>query len=123
MSDEEVPPAPAPPSPPEASPAEVTWTSDQVREILRGVYDPELHFSIVDLGLVYDIAVNGPAVNVQMTLTSPGCPYGPYLIHTVRDTLLALKGIAQVDVQVVWEPMWGPDKMSEEIRLELGFDV
>ena len=103
--------------------AEPVWTSDSVREVLRGVFDPELHMNIVDIGLVYGVEVVGDKVNVKMTLTSPGCPYGPYLLHQVKDTLLTLKGIKDADVEVVWDPPWGPDKMTEEVRLELGFDV
>jgi len=101
----------------------VTWTADQVRDVLRTVVDPELHINIVDLGLVYGVELHGPTVDVSMTLTSPGCPYGPYILHQVKDTLMQLKGIDDATVQVVWEPQWGPDKMSEEARLELGFDV
>jgi metal-sulfur cluster biosynthetic enzyme len=87
------------------------------------VYDPELHMNIVDLGLVYGAEVAGDKVTVRMTLTSPGCPYGPYLLHQVKATLLAMKGIKDAEVEVVWDPPWGPDKMTEEARLELGFDV
>lgn len=108
---------------PAADPAPVEWTADSVREVLRGVFDPELHYSIVDLGLVYDVKVEGAKASVKMTLTSPGCPYGPYLLHQVKDTCLALKGIQDAEVEVVWDPPWGPDKMTEEVRLELGFDV
>ena len=85
--------------------------------------DPELHINIVDLGLVYGVEVNGDVIQVKMTLTSPGCPYGPYLLHQVKDTLLALKGIRDASIEVVWEPAWGPDKMTESVRLDLGFDV
>ncbi len=108
----------APPAP--SDPVSV-WTPDQVREVLRGVFDPELHMNIVDLGLVYDVRISGEVVEV--TLTSPGCPYGPYLIHQVKDTVRSLKGIQDAKVTVVWEPPWGPDKMTEEVRLELGFDL
>lgn len=99
------------------------WSSDQIREVLRGVFDPELHMNIVDLGLVYEVLVEQSKVHVKMTLTSPGCPYGPYLIHQVKDTVQSLKGIQEARVEVVWEPPWGPDKMTEEARLELGFDL
>ena len=126
MSDETPKPAPEQPPVPAAEAASgeaIKWEADQVKEILRGVFDPELHINIVDLGLVYGVQVNSDQVTVQMTLTSPDCPYGPYLIHQVRDTVQSLKGIATADVQVVWDPPWGPDKMTEEVRLELGFDV
>lgn len=108
---------------PQPAPEVPTWTPDQVREVLRGVFDPELHMNIVDLGLVYDVRVIDAAVQVNMTLTSPGCPYGPYLIHQVKDTLKSLKGVTDAQVNVVWDPPWGPDRMSEEVRLELGFDL
>jgi metal-sulfur cluster biosynthetic enzyme len=108
----------------EAAPGQkVDWTEAQVRDVLRTVVDPELHINIIDLGLVYGIELHGPTVDVKMTLTSPSCPYGPYILHQVKDTLLQMKGIDDASVQVVWEPAWGPDKMSEEARLELGFDV
>lgn len=112
-----------PPETPAADAAPVAWTPDQVREVLRGVFDPELHMNIVDLGLIYDAQVKDGVVDVKMTLTSPGCPYGPYLIHQVKDTLKTLKGIRDVQLEVVWDPPWGPDKMTEEVRLELGFDL
>lgn len=117
------PAAPVPPAVPEPAGETVVWEAGQVKEILRGVFDPELHINIVDLGLVYGVQVNGDKIEVQMTLTSPGCPYGPFLIHQVRDAVQSLKGISSADVQVVWDPPWGPDKMTEEVRLELGFDV
>ena len=116
-------PAEAAPEPATSDATPVVWTPDQVREVLRGVFDPELHMNIVDLGLVYGVEVNGDKVLVRMTLTSPGCPYGPYLIHQVRDTAQTLKGIASADVEVVWDPPWGPQMMTEEVRLELGFDI
>ena len=108
---------------PEPQTAQELWTGESVREVLRAVFDPELHMSIVDLGLVYGVTVAGGKVDVKMTLTSPGCPYGPYLLHQVKDTCLTLKGITEANVDVVWDPPWGPDKMTEEARLELGFDV
>lgn len=102
---------------------EPVWTPDAVRDVLRSVLDPELHINIVDLGLVYGVDVKDAVVGVKMTLTSPGCPYGPYLLHQVKDTILALKGIKDATIDVVWEPPWGPAAMSEAVRLELGFDV
>jgi len=103
--------------------AAVGWTEEQVRDVLRTVVDPELHINIIDLGLVYGVEIHGPTIDIKMTLTSPGCPYGPYILHQVKDTLTQLKGIDDASVQVVWEPPWGPDKMTEEARLELGFDI
>ena len=100
------------------------WTRDAVYEALRWVVDPELQINVVDLGLVYGVEVAGTKVLVRMTLTTPGCPYGDELIANVRDTLLfMLKGIRQVEVDLVWEPRWGPQMMTEDLRVELGFDV
>jgi metal-sulfur cluster biosynthetic enzyme len=107
---------------PEAA-AGVVWQKDDLREVLKAVVDPELHMNIVDLGLIYDVQHEAEKVFVEMTLTSPGCPYGPYLLHAVKHALLPLNGVSDVDIEVVWDPPWGPDKMSEEVRLELGFDV
>jgi metal-sulfur cluster biosynthetic enzyme len=116
-------PAPVPEPAPAEAQAPAAWTGDAVRDVLRHVMDPELHINIVDLGLVYGVAVSDAKVDVKMTLTSPGCPYGPYLLHQVKDTCMSLKGIQDAQIEVVWDPPWGPDKMTEEVRLELGFDV
>ncbi len=101
----------------------VEWKKEDLREVLKQVVDPELHMNIVDLGLVYDVQHKGDTVFVDLTLTSPGCPYGPYLLHGVKQTLLPLRDVTEVEIEVVWDPPWGPDKMTEEARLELGFDV
>lgn len=96
---------------------------EQVKEALKQVIDPELHMDVVSLGLIYGVTVAGTNAAVRMSLTSPGCPYGPQLIYAVEQTALALEGIEEVDVEVVWDPPWGPDKMTEEAKLELGFDL
>lgn len=95
----------------------------RVWQALSRVTDPELHYNIVDLGLVYGVEVAQGAVKVLMTLTSPGCPYGPYLIHEVRTAVRGVDGVRAETFQLVWEPSWTPGMMSEEARLELGFDV
>ena len=99
-------------------------TTEFVREVLRYVYDPELNVNIVDLGLVYGIDISPDnRVVVQMTFTSPGCPYGPVLIYEVRKTLEQIKGVTDVDIDIVWTPPWSEEQMSEDARLELGFDL
>lgn len=90
---------------------------------LRNVVDPELHMNIVDLGLVYGVEHKEGTVDVRMTLTSPGCPYGPYILNDVDQALKKTPGVEHVNVDVVWEPPWGPEKMTEEAKLELGFDL
>lgn len=95
-------------------------TEDQVKEALRQIEDPELGLNIVDLGLVYDILVDGTSVTIQMTLTSPGCPVGPQLLNGSRAVLQELEGVEQVDIQLVWEPFWSPDRINPEYRAILG---
>ena len=97
-------------------------TPEVVRKALRGVKDPELNLNIVDLGLIYDVEVDeAGAVQVNMTLTSPGCPAGPEITNDVRETVANLDGVSSVDVQIVWEPYWTPEKIDPRIRAFLGF--
>ncbi|MBU0678293.1 MAG: metal-sulfur cluster assembly factor [Verrucomicrobia bacterium] len=96
---------------------------DAVRELLKTVLDPELHMNIVDLGLLYDVRVKDGAADIDMTLTTPGCPYGPQLLYQVDQTAQTQPGIKAVNLNVIWNPPWGPDRMSEEAKLELGFDL
>ena len=98
-----------------------TFTADEVRENLKGVYDPEIGINIVDLGLVYGIDVSEYSdVVVTMTLTSLGCPLGPVIVQEVTGALKDLPGINEVDVKLVWSPPWTPDAMSEDAKDELG---
>jgi len=92
----------------------------QVLETLRGVIDPELDCNIVDLGLVYSVAIHGAAVKVTMTLTTPGCPMHESIAQGVQTALLALEGVQEAHVEVVWEPPWHPAMMSEAGRARLG---
>ena len=88
----------------------------------RTVYDPEIPVNIFDLGLVYTIAINAEnAVTISMSLTAPGCPVAGEMPGWVAAAIEPLAGIKQVDVNLVWEPQWGMDMMSDEARLELGF--
>ena len=95
---------------------------DDVIEALRKVVDPEIHHNIYDLGLVYGVELAGDKVDVEMTLTSPACPYGPMILHDVKESVKSL-GVSDVNIEVVWDPAWGPEKMADEIKLELGFDL
>ena len=87
-----------------------------IREALRQVLDPELDCNIVDLGLVYGIAIDAAKVTVTMTLTMPGCPLHESIASAVRSALLGLEGLDDVEVNVVWEPPWTPARMTEEGR-------
>jgi len=95
-------------------------TEEQVREALSAVNDPELGFNIVDLGLVYDILVEGSSVNVTMTLTSMGCPVGPQMVAEAKAAVEQLDGVEEAQVNLVFSPPWGPDKMREELRWIFG---
>ena len=94
----------------------------QVIEVLRTVYDPEIPVNIYDLGLIYDIDVDREgAVTIRMTLTSPACPVAETLPPEVVDRALAIEGVSKARVEVVWDPPWTPERMSEAAKLELGF--
>jgi FeS assembly SUF system protein len=95
---------------------------DQVVEACRTVFDPEIPVNIYDLGLVYtiEIADDGDVI-VVMTLTAPGCPVAGEMPGWVVDAVSAVPGVRNVDVELVWDPQWGMDMMSDEARLELGF--
>ena len=96
-------------------------TEDQVKLALRRVKDPELNLNILDLGLVYDIRVDGNAVAIDMTLTSPGCPSGPEIMTDAERHLRALPGVGDVSVNLVWSPFWSPDRIEPRVRAYLGF--
>ena len=90
---------------------------------LSDVYDPEIRINIVDLGLIYKVDIEGDKINIEMTLTAPNCPASPEIRNKVVKTLKQLKGINDVNLNVVWEPAWEPSMMSEEAKLDLGYDV
>ncbi|MHB8731140.1 MAG: metal-sulfur cluster assembly factor [bacterium] len=96
-------------------------TADEVRDALRGVVDPELGASIVDLGLVYDVQVIGAKVFVTMTLTTPLCPMNEMIPDAVRQAVGALPGVGGVDVDLVWTPPWEPQMMSRGLKERLGW--
>lgn len=106
----------------EATPQASVPGPDSVRKALRAVKDPELNLNIIDIGLVYDVEVGDTGdVQVRMTLTSPGCPAGAEIIDDVRRVVSDLEGVRAVDVELVWEPYWTPDKMDPRVRAFLGF--
>lgn len=96
-------------------------TADQVKLALRKVKDPELGLNIVDLGLVYDIAVDpSNNVHVDMTLTSPGCPAGPQIMTDAERVLQTLPGIGDVELNLVWSPFWTPERIEPRVRAYMG---
>src|SRR5437899_4867269 len=91
-----------------------------VRDALRQVKDPELDMNVMDLGLVYDVEVDGGDVRVKMTLTSPGCPAGPMITSDAYRVIRALEGVTDVDVEIVWEPYWTPERLDPKVRALMG---
>jgi FeS assembly SUF system protein len=95
---------------------------DAVVEACRTVYDPEIPVNIFDLGLVYTVEIDeADDVRITMTLTAPGCPVAGEMPGWVADAVSVVPGVRQVDVELVWDPQWGMDMISDEARLELGF--
>lgn len=101
--------------------SEAALSTDQVRLALRRVKDPELNLNILDLGLIYDIAVTGNDVKVDMSLTSPGCPSGPEIMQEAEQQLKAIPGVGKVEIELVWSPPWTPDRIEPRVRAYLGF--
>jgi metal-sulfur cluster biosynthetic enzyme len=96
-------------------------TREDVFEALRAVEDPELGMDIVELGLLYDVEVEGPRVKVIHTLTSMGCPVGPMIQENVDQIVRAMPDVEDVDVELTWDPPWSPEKMSDDAKFILGF--
>ena len=96
-------------------------TLDQAKLVLRRVKDPELNLNIVDLGLIYDIQVDGSDINVDMSLTSPGCPSGPEIMGEAEKQLRTVPGVGDVKINLIWSPPWTPDRIEPRVRTYLGF--
>ncbi|MDA3874561.1 MAG: iron-sulfur cluster assembly protein [Kiritimatiellae bacterium] len=103
--------------------SETALSEESVRDVLRNVIDPEIQYNILDMGLIYNVKVlEDKTVGIEMTLTSPACPFGPMIIHDVRESCLSV-GAEDVQIELVWQPPWSPERMSEEAKLDLGFDL
>ena len=96
-------------------------TADEVEEALTNVIDPELGLDFVELGLVYEIEVQGPEVFITFTLTSPGCPIGPQVSDQMKEFVSELDGVEEVHPKMVFSPPWTPDMMSEDAKFALGY--
>lgn len=96
-------------------------TREEVLEKLKSVIDPELGLNVVDLGLVYDVRIDGGTVSVDLTMTTPACPLGEQICDDARAQLLTLSGVERADVNLVWEPAWSPERLTPEARLALGW--
>jgi FeS assembly SUF system protein len=115
MGDKAAPQAPAGPELPPDAPLE-----ERVVAAIRTCYDPELPVNVYDLGLIYELKVVDGAVSVKMTLTSPACPVAGALPGDVQRRIAAVPGVREAKVELVWEPPWTKDRMSEEAQLQLG---
>ena len=96
-------------------------TVEDVFEALRVVEDPELGMDVVDLGLVYDVAVEEGRVTVTYSLTSMGCPAGAHIDSQIAEVVASLEGVSEVTTDLVWSPPWSPEMMSEDAKFVLGF--
>ena len=95
---------------------------EQIVVALKGVYDPEIPVNIYDLGLIYSIDIDPESqVRLQMTLTAPGCPVAQTFPQTVESAIKAVPGVKDAQVELVWEPPWSRERMTEEAKLQLGF--
>ena len=95
-------------------------TTDEIYECLKSVYDPEIPVNVVDLGQIYDVKVNEGDVYVEMTLTAPGCGMGPFIAQQAEWAIQDLEGVDDVEIEMVFEPPWSPDLISEVARNQLG---
>ena len=95
-------------------------TMEDIMKALKECYDPEIPVNVWDLGLIYDVAVDGDKVHVKMTLTAPGCPMHSFISREVKEKLQSVSGVKEATVEVVWDPPWSPDKMSPEAKAQLG---
>jgi metal-sulfur cluster biosynthetic enzyme len=93
----------------------------EVMEVLRQVEDPELGMDVVDLGLVYEVDVEGPKVKVLYSLTSMGCPAGPLIASDIDAAVRQVEGVEDVELELTFDPPWTPDRMSEDAKFILGF--
>ena len=96
-------------------------SKEEVLEVLRQVEDPELGMDIVDLGLLYDVEVEGPKVKILYSLTSMGCPAGPLIAGDIDSAARQVEGIENVELELTFDPPWTPDKMSDDAKYILGF--
>ena len=94
---------------------------EQIWSVLATIPDPEFGLSVVDLGLIYDVQLNGSDIHVVMTLTSQGCPAGAMIHDGIRVALSGLEGVGEVQVDLVWEPAWSPEMLTATAREHLGW--
>lgn len=96
-------------------------STEEIRDSLRQVKDPELGLNIMDLGLVYDVLLENGEARVLMTLTSPGCPAGDQIVRDAEAAIRSLDAVTNVEIELVWEPFWTPDRIDPKVRALMGF--
>ncbi len=94
---------------------------DLIVTVLKTVYDPEIPVDVYELGLIYKITINNQHVKIDMTLTTPNCPEAQSLPLAVKERVEMLPAVESAEVEIVWEPKWGPEMMSEEAKLAIGY--
>ena len=104
-----------------ASGVPVSLDVDAIRGSLRQVKDPELDLNIIDLGLIYDVEVDDGDVHVRMTLTSPGCPASDQIVSDANAAVRSLNGVTNVEIELVWEPFWTPERIDPRVRALMGY--
>lgn len=97
-------------------------TEQMIWDTLRNCYDPEIPLNVVDLGLIYDVSLQGATVEIKMTLTAPGCHMGGQIAGDIQAKVLALEEVEEVNVDLVWDPPWHQSMISAEGRRKLGLD-
>lgn len=97
-------------------------TKEQVFEALKECFDPEIPINIVDLGLIYDVDVKEDLVYIKMTLTTPGCGMARYIAQDAKNRILAIDGVKDATVEIVWDPPWDPSRLSEAAKKQLGWE-
>ncbi len=99
----------------------INVSQEQIEETLKKIFDPEIPVNIFDLGLIYDISISSDfIIDIKMTLTTPNCPAAGSLPLEVERKVASIPGVQDVKVEIVWDPIWSPDMMSEAAKLELG---
>lgn len=98
-------------------------TKEEVFEVLKNVYDPEIMMNIVDIGLIYRLEVAPESIEIDYSLTYPGCPAGDMISNEIMTTVQDYSGIKDVKVNLVWDPPWTPERMSEEARISMGYPI
>jgi len=97
-------------------------TKQDVMKVLKECLDPEIGINVIDLGFIYGVKVDKNKVHIKMTLTTPGCPMHSFIVEDIRNKVNKLKGVKEVNVELVWDPPWTPDRMSDEAKKKLGFE-